>query len=175
MESGWKIDRRRRACSKCSREFASEERHVSAIRQAGERFERLDACLTCWPSMSPEGPEAPFSFWHTNAPKREKRRLEDLQAMTEFFKKLLEKGPGDPILEKVAYLTALLLMRKRRVRAAGSRVEDGRTWLLLEKSWDGETCRIVDPPIPDEELVVLRGELERLFDLELGAPQTAQA
>ncbi len=176
MESGWKIDRRKRACTGCSREFASEEKHYSAIRRDGAAFGRLDACTACWDRLFPAGTEPPFSFWKTVAPRREKKRLEDVAAMTEFFKKLLERAGTDPGLEKVTYLTALLLMRKRRVRAAGSRSRDGRAWLVLEKSWDGEAVEIVDPPIADDELAPLKAQLEALFDLETpgaAAPEPA--
>ena len=84
--------------------------------------------------------------------------------MVEFFKRLTETRSDDPLQHKVLSLTSLLLMRKRRVKAAGSKSKDGRTFLVLEKAWDGETVEIVDPAIPDEELGTLKAELERMFD-----------
>jgi hypothetical protein len=160
----WKIERRKRGCGGCGREFESEEKHRSAIRFADGRFGRIDACNGCWDRLFPAGGEAPFSSWSTTAPKRGKRRLEDVRAMVEFFKSLVAQPGGDPLHHKVLYLTSLLLMRKRRVRAAGSKSDGGRTLLVLEKAWDGETVEIVDPAIPDEELGTLKTELERMFD-----------
>lgn len=168
----WKIERRKRGCVDCHREFESEEKHYSAIRIAEGKFGRIDACVRCWDKLFPAGAEAPFSSWTTTAPKRGKRRLEDVQAMVEFFKKLVESRTGDPVHDKILYLTSLLLMRKRRVRAAGSKVVDGRTLLVLEKAWDGETVEIADPAIPDGELGSLKAELERMFDGDL-APAEA--
>src|SRR5262245_64180011 len=117
----WKIERRKRSCAGCSREFDSEEKHRSAIRLAEGRFARIDSCLACWEKLFPAGGDAPFSSWMTTAPKRGKRRLEDIAAMVEFFKRLVEARSEDPLHQKVLYLTYLLLMRKRRVRAAGCR------------------------------------------------------
>jgi hypothetical protein len=160
----WKIERRKRGCSGCGREFDSEEKHTSAIRLADGKFGRVDSCTPCWEKLFPAGGEVPFSSWTTTAPRRGKRRLEDVAAMVEFFKRLVERRGTDPVHDTVLYLTSLLLMRKRRVRAAGSKSEGGRTLLVLEKAWDGETVEIVDPAIPDDELGALKAELERLFD-----------
>ncbi len=162
----WKIERRKRGCVSCNREFESEEKHRSAIRLAEGRLGRIDSCLACWEKLFPAGDEQPFSSWTTTAPKRGKRRLEDIAAMVEFFKRLIEVRSGDPLHDKVLYLTSLLLMRKRRVRAAGSKSVGGRAVLVLEKAWDGETVEIADPAIPDEELGTLKAELERMFDGE---------
>ena len=169
----WKIERRQRGCGGCAREFESEETHYSAILLDEGRFGRVDVCLKCWERLSADGDT--FSYWKTTAPKRGKRRLEDVKAMVEFFKRLVERRSGDPLHEKVLYLTSLLLMRKRRVRAAGSKNEGGRTLLLLEKSWDGETVEIADPAIPDGELGALKAELERMFDGDGVAPEPVRS
>ena len=74
----WKIERRKRGCAGCAREFETEEKHRPAIRLAEGRFARIDSCLACWMKLFPEGGEAPFSSWATTAPKRGKRPLEDI-------------------------------------------------------------------------------------------------
>ena len=158
----WKISKRGRSCSVCQREFRSEEWLYSGIAEVEGRFERRDVCVPCWDKK----PEL-FSFWKTRMPKREVKRLEDINAMQEFFKKLLEKPSDEPNRQKVTYLTALLLARKRRLRLAGSK--DGR--LRIEKSWDGEATDIADPMIADSELEVLKQQMEQLFVVELGDGQ----
>jgi len=157
----WKISKRGRSCSVCQREFKSEETLYSGIAEIEGRFERRDVCVPCWDKK----PEL-FSFWKTRMPKREVKRLEDLNAMTEFFKKLLEKPSDDPTRQKITYLTALLLARKRRIRLAGSK--DGK--LRIEKIWDGEAVEIADPVVADTELQALKEQMEQLFVVELGDP-----
>jgi len=163
----WKIERRKPGCGVCGRAFESEERHVSTIVQAeGGHFARRDHCAGCWEKRT----EEPFSFWNTAAPKREQKRLEDIAAMLEFFKRLVAQPSEDPTRAKVTYLTALLLMRKKRLKLAGQRAGV----LVIEKSWDGEPMEIADPPIGDAELESLKAEMERLFNLEMGAEPVAR-
>ena len=97
-------------------------------------------------------------------PRREQKRLEDVNAMQEFFKKLIEKQTDDPSRQKITYLTALLLARKRRLRLAGTK--NGK--LRIEKTWDGEIVEIADPAIADAELADLRARMDQLFVIELG-------
>lgn len=158
----WKISKRGRSCSVCQREFRSEEVLYSGIAEIENRFERRDVCVPCWDKK----PEL-FSFWKGQMPKREVKRLEDINAMQEFFKKLLEKPSEDPSRQKVTYLTALLLARKRRIRLCGSK--DGK--LRIEKTWDGEATEIADPMIADTELEALKQQMEQLFVVELGDGQ----
>jgi hypothetical protein len=158
----WKISKRGRSCSVCQREFRSEEVLYSGIAEVEGKFTRRDVCVPCWGRQ----PEL-FSFWKTQMPRREVKRLEDINAMQEFFKKLLEKPSEDPSRHKITYLTALLLARKRRIRLAGSK--DGR--LRIEKTWDGESTEIADPVIADGELEALKEQMEQLFVVELDAGQ----
>ena len=158
----WKIQKRGKACHACGRVFGSEEEHYSGIAEIEGRFERRDLCLSCW-EMKPDL----FSFWFTRTPRREERRLENLAAMVEFFKKLTGKPLEEPRRQKVAYLTALLLARKRRLKLCGT----SNGLLRIEKGWDGETIQIPDPPVSDEELDELKTEMEQLFELELGTEQ----
>lgn len=158
----WRISKRGKACSACARAFRSEEEHYSGIAELEGRFERRDYCAPCWAAKP-----ALFSFWKTRMPKVEQRRFEDIAAMVEFFKKLAAAPSDDPSRQKITYLLALLLARKRRVRLAGSK--DGR--LRVEKSWDGDTVEIADPPITDAELADLRSQMEQLFAVEFGPPE----
>jgi hypothetical protein len=162
MSEEWKIEKRKPGCSGCSKSFGSEESHYSGIVEAEGRFVRRDFCLKCWETK----PEL-FSHWLTLAPKREQRTLEDINAMQDFFKKLITMPVEDPTREKIVYLTALLLMRKKRLKAAGpSKIRDGKARLPIEKSWDGEIIEIIDPPIADAELEQLKADMEALFSAD---------
>jgi len=162
----WRISKRGKTCCACTRVFKSEEEHYSGIVEVEQRFERRDLCLPCWTAK----PEL-FSFWKTRMPKFEQKRFEDVTAMVEFFKKLVEKPSEEPGRQKITYLMALLLARKRRVKLAGSK--DGK--LRVEKTWDGDAVEIVDPIISDAELADLRTQMEQLFNVELGAPEPSGA
>lgn len=161
----WKVERRKKRCSPCGREFESEESHYSGIVEIEKRFERRDVCLPCWERT----PFELFSFWRTRMPRRRERRIEDIGAMVEFLKRLLASQSDDPLRQKITYLTVLVLMRKKRLKLVGLR--EGR--LLVEKSWDGETTEIPEPAIGDAELDAVRAEMEKLFDVEFAREETA--
>ena len=161
----WKIDKRGKSCSLCGRVFRSEEEHYSGIAENEGRFERRDVCLDCWGTKP-----ALFSYWRTRMPKIEERRFEDVTAMLEFFKKLIAGPLEDPTRQKITYLTALLLARKRKIKLAGT----VRGRLRIEKSWDGEATEIPDPPISDEELSDLRVQMEQIFELEIANTDLAR-
>lgn len=160
----WKIDRRKRSCDPCRREFTSEEVHYSGIVEVETKFERRDLCLPCFDLK----PFELFSFWKTQMPRREERRFEDIGAMTEFCKRLLASPSEDPMRRKILYLTSLVLMRKKRLKLVG--VREGR--LIVEKSWDGDTAEIPDPAIGEAELEPLKLEMEKLFEFEFATPET---
>ncbi len=158
----WKIDRRGRGCAVCERKFESEEEHYSGIVEGEKGFQRRDICAACWDRK----PEL-FSFWKTRSPRREERRLENLAAMIDFFKRLIEKPSDDPLRAKITYLTALLLIRKRKLKLSGSPPGS----LRLERSWDGESFELPAPAIEDSELEHLRQQMEQLFEIEIGAAE----
>ena len=151
----WKVGRRKPTCSKCEREFGSEEVHFSGIFEVEARFERADFCISCWES----GQVHPFSHWKTVTPKKVERRLEDIEAMSEFFQALCRDENPTPLRQKVTYLTALLLMRKRKLKLSGR--EKGH--MVLERTRDGVQVRTAEPWIEDSELEGLRLDMDRLF------------
>ncbi|MBI2899016.1 MAG: hypothetical protein HYY17_02455 [Planctomycetes bacterium] len=161
----WKVERRKKRCTVCERVFASEEELCSCIVEAEGAFSRRDLCLACWERRTSE----PFSFWRTRMPRIRERKLEDIGAMVEFFKRLVAAPSEDPLRRKITYLVALILMRKKRLKLAGVRAAA----LLVEKSWDGDVAEIPEPAIGDEELQTLRVEMEKLFDVELAAEAAA--
>ena len=156
----WKIEKRGRSCSGCGRAFGSEEEHYSGIAEVDHGFQRRDVCMGCWDRR----PDL-FSFWRTRMPQLQDRKLENTAAMVDFFKKLVERPSDDPGRQKITYLTALLLMRKRRLKLLRS----AQGQLEVEKAWDGELVRIPDPPIGEGELEDLRRQMEELFQIEIGA------
>ena len=160
----WKVGRRKSECSKCGQEFASGEIHYSGIFEDEDRFLRSDFCLSCWGAAEVRS----FSHWKTITPKKVERRLEDIGAMAEFFNSLSRDENPTPLRQKVTYLTALLLMRKRRLKLAGR--EKG--YLLLERARDGISVRIAEPWIEESELEGLRKDMERLFETQ-GEPEQA--
>jgi hypothetical protein len=168
----YKFDRIHRSCHLCKNEFKSGERFVSAVvLNAQELFERIDFCAGCWPWH----PDQVFSYWEGVFPYREKPRLQDMEKVQKFFDRLLAKQEEGSRLDGVRFFTALVLMRKKRVKLTGTKTTESGAILRFEKGWDGESVDIPDPGITDEKLEEIRSQMEQLFEMELDAasPQAA--
>lgn len=161
----FKLERVKQLCTGCTREFQAHDALFSCIFQAEEQFQRRDYCRECFTRRT----EEPFSYWETRFPKREKPKLDDIDKVQRFFTNLIQKNPDGPNIPKIKFFTALVLMRKKRLKLVGTKVEEGKTVMRLEKTWDGESVDIVDPGITEAELGDVRAEMERLFDAELAA------
>ena len=66
----WKVSKASPACSVCGKDLGEEE-FVSALKDNGIDFDRLDICLACWEEARREDL---FSFWRTRHVREEKAR-----------------------------------------------------------------------------------------------------
>jgi len=160
--SDWKIDRKGTRCGACDREFEAGETFVSAIwrREEGE-FERRDACPACFDAEEGE----PFSRWVTRRPpETRKGPLLDLSLAREFLFRLVKED--EPERRSVAFVLALLLLRKRRLKLLAQRREGDRSVLSLRApGGDGEEIEVSAPDPGPEETAEITAELSRLFGL----------
>lgn len=162
MEEEYRIERVHRTCGRCGREFRDGEPLFTAILPSPEnRFIRQDYCEPCW---SPD-PSRVFSYWRSEYPTRSKPSIEDMSKVQRFFDRLLRKQEEG--LEGVTFFTALVLVRKKKLRLLGTRSEGTQEWLRLEKVWDGERVEILDPGIEEAQIDKIRRDMERLFEMEL--------
>jgi hypothetical protein len=159
----YKFERIRPVCTVCRAEFKSGDRITSAVALASEQeqFVRLDFCASCWPKRTQEI----FSYWERVFPRREKPKLQDMEKVQKFFDRLLQKP--DPQFDGVRFFTALVLMRKKRVKLQATKTTESGAVLRFEKTWDGETVDLADPGINDEKLAEIRAQMEQLFEMQL--------
>jgi len=123
----WELESSGGLCAACGREFADREEYYSSLYGVDDGFERRDCCGRCWDGPDP----AAFSFWRARArrePDEPKRFVND-EVMLEFFDRLAEAD--DPSRRRLAFIMAVLLLRKRLLREKGRRRGDaGVFWLL---------------------------------------------
>jgi len=162
--SDWKFARKGTACAGCEKAFTAGETFVSAIYLGeGEPFERRDLHLACFEAVEGE----PYSRWVTTIPeKKTKKPLLDLGLAMEFLLRLVREA--DPERKKVALVLALLLLRKRRLKFRGERVDEeaGRVMdLAVPRKPDDEEFTLPAPELEDSETEEITAELGRLFGL----------
>jgi hypothetical protein len=160
IRTDWKIGRKARSCSGCGKPFPFEVSFHSAIWVEKDAFLRRDLCEPCFAAA----PGAPYSHWVTVIPKpAEKPRVFDLGLAAEFLRRLAAEG--EPARAPLAWLLALLLVRKRAVRIL-ELPQDAKGPRARIEFHDGNAAvEIASPPLTDDLVPVLREELGRLLEL----------
>lgn len=166
MPEEYKIEKLKRVCNLCQKEFKSGDKLISAVvENEQQQLARLDFCRDCWPKR----PATVFSYWELSFPFRDKPKLEDMEKVQKFFDRILAKTDAGAQYDGVKFFTALVLLRKKRVKLHGTKTTDTGAVLRVEKTWDGETVDLVDPGITEEKLAEIRAQMEQLFEMELQA------
>jgi len=136
----------------------------------GEGFRRRDYCVPCFEAL----PARPFSFWKrspaalsadagkaANREEKRERRRRDLDALVELFERLSEPAAEPPPeREKLRYLLALALCRKKRLHLVELARTGGADCLVIRTSGEAELVSVPAPALSAEDLERLAGELE---------------
>jgi hypothetical protein len=162
--SDWKIARKGTACAGCGNAFTPGQSFVSAIYLGeGEQFERRDLHLDCFEGADGE----PYSRWITTIPEKQERKpLLDLGLAMEFLLRLVKEADAEK--HKVALVLALLLLRKRRLKFLGERIDEeaGRVMdLAVPRKPEDEEFTLPAPELEESETDEITAELGRLFGL----------
>ena len=160
IRTDWRIGRKARACSACGKPFPLEEPFHSAIWVEKEAFLRRDLCGPCFSAA----PSPPYSHWRTAIPKpAEKARVFDLGLAAEFLRRLAAEG--EPARAPLAWLLALLLVRKRAVRILELPGDERGPRARVEFPDGHAALEIPAPPLTEALVPALREELGRLLEL----------
>lgn len=156
----YKLSKSGKECSQCGAAFAPETEFLSAIFEAESEWRRQDYCVGCWGG----GREEAFSYWRTRVrPEGEKKPAFDQDRVLALFDKVSE---GDsPTRDRLRYLLALMLVRKRVFKFVGSsRQEEGIRCFCPEREMEYD---VRDPGLTADEIEETRVELGTLLDLDL--------
>lgn len=161
--AGWKIVRAAESCSSCGRGFEPGEEFFSRLHL--ESLSREDFCPGCWSAASPAGPSC---FWKARRRESEESgpRLPTLDTLRTLLRRRLAGGRQGPL----TYFLALLLLRKRAVRAPrGGGIGVGKP-LSIRFPGEDQVHPILVPParglVLEEITQELRGILEETAEDE---------
>src|SRR5437870_3682259 len=154
-KEGWSgLERGEETCAGCSGRLAGQAAAFAVLSPEGLGFKRRDYCGPCFEKL----PARPFSFWKRSAQAiaqqreggdaRREARKKDLDALMELFQRLsdgaAQKGSQE---EKLRYLLALALCRKRRLQLVDLAREGGADCLVLRTSGDAEVITVPAPEL----------------------------
>lgn len=160
------IGKKQEACASCRREFVAGEEVVSCVYAqpgSGEAksrsLSRADFCKACW-----DAGKAPahISNWRGKFQEKEPSRRFDRKAALDLFRVLTDSE--DARDADIAYVLALLLMRKKVFDLARTGTEDGKRVMILKLRGTGEEFRVVDRELTEESLEKVKSDLDAIFE-----------
>jgi hypothetical protein len=159
----WKLPSAVERCSTCAAELQAGQPVTSVIRLAADGPGRQDLCATCGQTV---GSEAEVFFWRRQRPATKTRQaIVDYTLLRELFSRLLER-PG-ALYERLSYLVALVLIRKRHLRLRGFEPRAGREVMLVTRGAGEPALEVPAPYLTPEDMVEVRAHLNRLLQADL--------
>jgi len=160
----WAVEPRSGCCAVTGRPIQEGEEFYTVLFEEGESFRRADFSLDAWT----QPPENAFCHFKTRMPVKEKRRklLVNDEILFNFFERLADEE--EPIRVQFRFVLALILMRKRRLRYEGSKVEGGvEVWDMVHVG-DHSEHRVVNPRLTDGEIEGVSKQLSAVLHEDMG-------
>jgi hypothetical protein len=155
----YQIEANTRRCTASGRVLTPGERIYSVLREVEGKFVRHDYAADAWP-----GPPADaFSFWVSRVPPADearKPRIDD-ELLLDCLRRL--QGETQPERIQFAYVVALPLLRRKRLKYESSRTEDGKEVLCFQCPRSREQYEAINPNLSDEEMVGVQEEVFRVL------------
>lgn len=163
MSQEWNIRSRGHVCSICQKPLVDKTPVVSALKETGDGYDRLDCHPECWKAA--ERDWEPFSQWDGVylAPQKEERQ-EPLKKEDagELIRKLITLD--DPAMRNVIYVLAVMLERSKILVERDSKPQgDGTIRRVYEDRKNGDTFVILDPRIRLENLAEVQSQVVALL------------
>lgn len=158
----YQIEANTRRCAATGRELRPGERIYSVLREVDCKFVRQDFAAEAWSGP----PSDAFSFWAGKVPppdEAKKPRIDD-ELLLDCFRRL--QGDSRPERVQFAYVVALLLLRRKRLKFESSRQADGREILRFTCPRSRDVFEAINPNLSDEEMASAQGEVFRVLGWE---------
>jgi hypothetical protein len=171
----WNIQARSRLCQGCGRTFADREAYHTLLFEQRSGLERLDVCGGCWEGQHRHGAKERKGFishWQgvflaPAAAAPEAIRKDSAEAL---LRRLLELK--DPVWQPAAFILAVMLERKRVLKAREQIRANGKRTFVYEEPKTGEMFVVVDPALQLDQLAQVQHDVAHL--LEHGLPGDAE-
>lgn len=154
----YEVQRCTRRCAATQRELAEGELFYSVLVAEGAQVLRYDYSAEAWQGP-PQGNV--LGWWKSHMPTREAKRahLAPNDVLLEYFQELIERGDQPD----VAYVLALLLVRRRVLRLDETALEAGGEVLVLTCPREDATYRVPALTPSDERTDEIQQQLAQLL------------
>lgn len=168
-KSPWKIPPPGDCCSLTGKPFAEGDIVFSVLLEGPEEgaFQRLDYSQSSWREIQPR--LQPFCYWRSvHEPKATREPDRGPNSPMQDAERLLQRlsEQAEPATEKVRYVLALSLERKKILRQVGQEQIEQRRLLVYQHVPSGEVWLVPDPGIRLEHLAETEREIRHWLEAE---------
>jgi hypothetical protein len=151
-------------CAQTGREMKPGEVYYSVLSESPDGFVRTDFCAEAWTGPPPGA----IGFWRSvvSQESRQRRTLVDDSVLMDCFTRLAESD--DAYKRNFRFILALLLMRRKVLKLAGSTRENGVDVLVLRAPASDEEHHVVNPDLTEEQLAAMQAEVEKVLHSSVG-------
>ncbi len=163
MLGEYKVGRCTRQCHALKRPLRDGEWYYSVVAESGDEYVRRDYSAESWSGP----PDDAVGWWKNRMPQADEKKT--VLAPPEVLVDLLRQMEDAESKAKSRYLLALMLMRKKIVRASSPPSEDrgGTEYLRVEVLATGDPIEVPVCTISRSESDALRDELNELLYCEV--------
>lgn len=168
----WNIQSRAHACQACAHDFQKGESLHTLLFDERDVYRRLDVCDACWQAQHAQGSNHRRGFvshWQSTFEPAPSAPPDPIQKETaeSLLRKLMERS--DPQHAGAVFILAVMLERKRLLKAKAQTVESGRRTLIYEHARTGDVFTVSDPGLQLDQLEAVQRDVASL--LEQGLPE----
>ena len=159
----WVINKPLGECCGTGRQIEPGEEYFGALVETEQGLERRDYSAEFWEKEKPEA----FCFWKTKLPDPEEKKelfVSDEMLMA-FFERLAPET--DPEKVNFRFVLALVLMRKRRLKYDGTKMEGVKEIWRLRIVGQKEIAEVVNPHLDDEQIEQLTSQIGQILQADL--------
>lgn len=152
-------------CFATNRELAAGEEFIAALCDTPGGWLRKDFGLDQWQGTC----DGAVGFWLAKMPDIvgtiAKPKPISTEAILEWFDRLIESADVENRdTESLAYVTALLLVRRKALKLHDVERTDSGEFLVLKRPRGGNVFKVRDPGISEERIIELERELTRMLE-----------
>lgn len=158
----WEIKKTLGQCTGTGKEFEIGEEYFAALVETDEGLERRDFSAAYWNEHQP----AVYCFWKTRMPNPEEKKkiFVDNEMLMAFFERLAEET--DPEKINFRFVLTLILMRKRKLKYNGCKIDDGNEIWTLKVTGQDRYEKVINPHLTEDQIEGLTSQMGQILQMD---------
>lgn len=163
----WQINKTLGQCSGTGRELEIGEEYYAALIESEEGLQRQDFSTEYWNEAKPPV----YCFWKTKLPNPEQKKkifINDEMLMS-FFERLAEETEPEKI--NFRFVLTLILMRKRKLKYDGCKIEDDNEIWTLKVTGQDRYEQVINPHLAEDQIEGLTSQMGQILQMDFDETQ----